>query len=74
MVIDSPPVQKLINRFEATTHLPFKPGKEFFMLVKINPHRMAKLAKGQKNPDSKEIQELVKFFSQFFPVKVEDLL
>lgn len=72
--IEAPPVQRLISRFETKTKLAFKPRRDFFKSVGINPHRFALFIRGQKHPDSEEIKELVQFFNQFFLVNVEDLL
>ncbi|GAB4018830.1 hypothetical protein [Spirosoma koreense] len=70
----SPPVQRLITRFETKTNLSFRPRKAFFSAIQINAHRFALFTKGQKRPDAEEIKKLVAFFGQFFPVKAEDLL
>lgn len=68
------PVQNLIDRYESKTLLEFKPAPAFYQKTGLNPHRLGKLARGKKKPDSSEIRVLLDYFNQFFPVKAEDLL
>ncbi|QHV97892.1 hypothetical protein [Spirosoma endbachense] len=70
----SPPLQRLIDRFETQTTLCFKPSRRFYQRTGINRLRFAQFLRGQKHPDSREIKTLIHFFNQFFPVKAEDLL
>jgi len=69
-----PPIGQLIDRFEAQTHLAFKPRPMFYKATGINRIRFAQLSKGQKNPESNEIKSLVQYFNQYFSVTAEDLL
>lgn len=70
----TPPVKRLIDRFELQTLLVFKPSKTFYQSTGINRIRFGQLSKGKKNPESNEIKSLVEYFNQYFLVRAEDLL
>lgn len=68
------PVQGLIDRYEAETTLVFKPSRKFYENTGINRVRFAQLASGEKRPLLDEANNLVKFFSKFFPASINDLI
>lgn len=70
----SPPLRKLIERYETQTMLVFKPSKRFYQTTGINRIRFSQITKGEKNPDSAEIKTLSAYFSQFFTVTLQDLI
>ncbi|WP_428662108.1 hypothetical protein [Runella sp.] len=72
--INNSPVQGLIDRYEAETTLVFKPSRKFYENTGINRVRFAQLANGEKRPMLDEANNLIKFFSRFFPTSINDLI
>jgi hypothetical protein len=74
MQTNSPPIQRLIDRYEAETSLVFKPSLQFYQNTGINRIRFAQLANGSKKPLLSEADTLTTFFSRFFTTTLNDIL